>query len=58
MGRRKRDGNHFPPKNKLAQDSKRNEQNGYPDADSNQRNINYAKEPSKPHKITLKEDIL
>jgi hypothetical protein len=30
MGRRKRDGNHSPPKNNLVQDSEDNEDNGYP----------------------------
>jgi hypothetical protein len=29
-GRRRRDGNHSPPKNNLIQDSDRNEENGYP----------------------------
>jgi hypothetical protein len=35
MGRRKRDGNHSPPKNKLVQDSEENEENGYPVPDPN-----------------------
>jgi hypothetical protein len=30
MGRRKRDGNHSPLKNKLIKDSYGNEENGYP----------------------------
>jgi hypothetical protein len=34
MGRRKRDGIHFPPKNKVAQDLEQNEENRYPDPDS------------------------
>jgi hypothetical protein len=50
MGRRKRDGNQSPPKNKLVQDSERNEENGYPDPDSKKTKINYTKEPSKAHK--------
>jgi hypothetical protein len=29
MRRRKREGNHSPPKNNLIQDSERNEENGY-----------------------------
>jgi hypothetical protein len=29
MGRQKRDGNHYPPQNKLIQDSEGNEENGY-----------------------------
>jgi hypothetical protein len=35
MGRRKRKGNHSPPlQNKGLQDLARNEENGYPDPDS------------------------
>jgi hypothetical protein len=45
MGRRKGDGNHSPPKNKLVQESEGNEQNRYPDPYSNKTKINYAKEP-------------
>jgi hypothetical protein len=30
MGRQKMDENHSPPKNKLVEDSERNEENGYP----------------------------
>jgi hypothetical protein len=51
MGRWKRDGNHsLPgnhsfPKNKLVQDSEWNEENGYPNPDSNKTKINYTKEP-------------
>jgi hypothetical protein len=58
MGRRKRDGNHSPPKNKLVQDLEWNEGNRYPDPDSNKTKINYTKEPNKDHKNTLKEEIL
>jgi hypothetical protein len=58
MGRRKRDGNHSPPQNKLVQDSEGNEENGYPDPDSNKTKINYTKEPNEVHKKTLKEEIL
>jgi hypothetical protein len=58
MGRRKRDGNHSSPKNKVAQDLEQNEENGYPDPDSNKTKINYTKEPNKEHKTTLKEEIL
>jgi hypothetical protein len=58
VGRRKRDGNHSPPKNKVVQDLEQNEENGYPDPDSNKTKINYTKEPKKAHKNTLKEDIL
>jgi hypothetical protein len=49
-GRRKRDGNHSPPKTKVVQDLERN--------DSNKTKINYTKEPNKHHKNTLKEEIL
>jgi hypothetical protein len=49
MGRRQRDGNHSPPKNKLLQDSEGNEENRHPDPDSNKTKINYAKEPNEAH---------
>jgi DNA anti-recombination protein RmuC len=55
MGRRKRDGNHSPPKNNLIQDSEGNEENGYPVPDSNKTKINDGKEPSNAHKSILKE---
>jgi hypothetical protein len=58
MGRRKRDGNHSPPKNKVVQDLEWNEKNGYSDPVSNETKINYTKEPNKAHKNTLKEEIL
>jgi hypothetical protein len=48
----------FSPKNKLVQDSEGNEENRYPDPDSNKTKINYAKEPKEAHKNTLKEEIL
>jgi molybdopterin-guanine dinucleotide biosynthesis protein len=35
-----------------------NEENGYPDLDSNKIKINYTKEPNKAHKNNLKEEIL
>jgi hypothetical protein len=57
MGRRKRDGNHSPPQNKVVQDLERNEENGCPDPESNKTKINYAKEPNETHKNTLKEGI-
>jgi hypothetical protein len=37
----KRDRNHSPSKNKLVQDSEGNEENGYPDPESNKTNIKY-----------------
>jgi hypothetical protein len=48
----------LPPKNKLVQDSEGNEENGYPDLDSNKTKINYTKEPNEAHKNFLKEEIL
>jgi hypothetical protein len=47
MGRTKRDGKHSPPKNKVVQDLEQNEENRYPDPDSNKTKINYTKEPNK-----------
>jgi hypothetical protein len=57
MGRQKRDGNHFPPNNKLAVETEGNEDR-CPDPDSKKTKINSAKEPSKAHKTTLKKEIL
>jgi hypothetical protein len=34
-------------KNKVVQDLEQNEENGYPDPDSNKTKINYTKEPNK-----------
>jgi tryptophan 2,3-dioxygenase len=48
----------LPPKNKLVQDLEQNEENRYPDPDSNKKKINSTKEPNKAHKNTLKEEIL
>jgi hypothetical protein len=42
-GKQKRDGNHSPLQNKLAQDSEGNEENGYPIPDSNKTNIDSMK---------------
>jgi hypothetical protein len=58
MGRRKREGNYSPPKNKVVQDLEQNEENRYPDPDSNKTKINYTKEPNEAHKNTMKEEIL
>jgi hypothetical protein len=41
MGRRKRDGNHSPTKNKVVQDLERNKENRYPDPDSNKQDKLY-----------------
>jgi hypothetical protein len=58
MGRKKRDGNHSPPKNKLIQDSEGKEENGYSVPDLNKTKTNYAKESNKAHKNVLKKVIL
>jgi hypothetical protein len=46
------------PSNKVVQDLEWNEENGYPDPDSNKTKINYTKEPNEAHKNILKEEIL
>jgi hypothetical protein len=56
MGRRKKEGNHSPPKNKLLQDLELNEENRNPDPDSINTKTKYTKEPNKTHKKTLKEE--
>jgi hypothetical protein len=58
MRKQKKDRNSSPRKNKLVQDSEGNEENEYPDPDSNKTKINYTKEPNEAHKNTLKEEIL
>jgi hypothetical protein len=58
MGRRKREENHSPPKNKVLQDLEQNEEDGFPDPDSNKTKINYTKEPNEANKNILKEEIL
>jgi hypothetical protein len=58
MGKRKRDENHSPPKNKVVQDLQLNEENGYPDPDSNKTKIIYTKELKEVRKNTLKEELL
>jgi phage repressor protein C with HTH and peptisase S24 domain len=57
MGRWTKEGNHFPPNNKLLQEQG-NEGNRCPDPESNKTRINYAKEPSEAHKSIMKEEIL
>jgi hypothetical protein len=54
-GRWKKEGNHFPPNNKLVQKLEGKEENRCPDPDSNKTKTNYAKEPNEAHKNTLKE---
>jgi hypothetical protein len=58
MGRQKKEGKHFPPNNKSVQEPEGNEENRYPDPDSNKTKINYTKEPNEANKNTLKEEIL
>jgi hypothetical protein len=48
----------FTPQNKVVQDLEQNEENRYPDPDSNKTKINYTKKPNEDHKNTLKEEIL
>jgi hypothetical protein len=55
MRRRKRNGNHSAPQNKVIQDLEQNEENRYPAPDSNKTKINYTKESNKTYKNTLKE---
>jgi hypothetical protein len=43
-GRQKKEGNQFPPNNKLVQEPEGNEKNKCPDPDSNKTKINYAKD--------------
>jgi hypothetical protein len=46
IGRHKKDGNHSSlpkKKKKLVQEPEGNEENGYPDSDSNKTKINYTK---------------
>jgi hypothetical protein len=52
IGRWKKEGNHFPPNNKLVQEPGGNEEIRYSDPDSNKTKINYTKEPNEAHKNT------
>jgi hypothetical protein len=45
-----------PKKNKVLHDLEQNEENVYPDPDSNKTKINYTKKPIEAHKNTLKEE--
>jgi hypothetical protein len=58
MGRWKKSGNHVPPNNKLVKEPDGNEENWYPDSDSNKTRRNYTKKPNSTHKNTLKDEIL
>jgi hypothetical protein len=46
------------PQNNVVQDLEQNEENRYPDPDSNKTKINYTKEANEAHKNFLKEEIL
>jgi hypothetical protein len=48
MGKQKKDGNHFPPNNKLVQEPEENEENEYQDSDSNKTKRNYTRNSTKP----------
>jgi hypothetical protein len=52
MGRQKKDGNHFLPNNKLLQQPEGNEENRYPDPNSNKTKINYAKDPKSSQELS------
>jgi hypothetical protein len=56
--KQKKQGNQFPHSKKLVQEPEENEENRYPDRDSNKMKINYAKESNEAHKDNLKEEIL
>jgi paraquat-inducible protein B len=58
MGRWEKDGNHFPPNNKLVQKPEGNEENRFSNPDSNRTKKNYAKEPNEAHKNFPNEEIL
>jgi hypothetical protein len=58
MARWKKEGNHFPPNNKLVQEPEGNKENSCANPNSNKTKINYAKEPNEAHKNNLKEEIL
>jgi histidinol-phosphate/aromatic aminotransferase/cobyric acid decarboxylase-like protein len=55
-GKMEKRGKPFSPNNKLVQEPKGNEENRYPDPDSNKTKQNYAKEPNEAHKNTVKEE--
>jgi hypothetical protein len=48
----------LPPQNKVVQNLEQNEENRYPDSDSNKTKINCTKECNETHKNILKEEIL
>jgi hypothetical protein len=54
----KEKGTILPPKNKVLWDVEQNEENRYPEPDSNKTKINYTKEPNEAHKNYLEKEIL
>jgi hypothetical protein len=48
MRKRKKEGNQFPPNDKLVQKPEGNEEKRCLDPDSNKTKINYAKDPMNP----------
>jgi hypothetical protein len=58
MGRKRKNGNHFLPKNNSIPYLVVNEENGYTVPNPNKTMINVTQEPSDAHKKTLKEEIL
>jgi hypothetical protein len=53
LGKWKKEGNQFPPSNKLVQEPEGNEEKRYSDPDSNKTKKNYAKEHNEAHKNNL-----
>jgi uncharacterized phage infection (PIP) family protein YhgE len=51
-------GKPLSPNDKSVQEPEGNEENRYPDPDSDKMKMNYAKEPNEAHKNNLKEEIL
>jgi hypothetical protein len=56
MERRKRYGNHSPPKSHLIQDSEGNEENRHPVPESNKAKINDTMEPNDDHKCAQRRN--
>jgi hypothetical protein len=55
MGKCKKEGNYFLPNNKLVQEPEGNEENRYPDPDSNKMKDKLCQKPNETHKNNLKE---
>jgi hypothetical protein len=56
MGRRKREGNHSPPRNTVVQDLEQNEESGYPDLQQNKDKLHQGTQRSPQEH--LKEEIV